>query len=337
MKKWIFLFCICSNTVIAQTTFTVNNIAAAYYGKVFIADTSEVFSRGWVAVFDKKNNRQLIRVDAEELAIDLHNEKLLANIHQLPYGEQSVIMYEDFNFDGIKDFAIEDGQNSCYHGPSFQVFLATRKGFILNADFTRLAQEYCGMFEVNAKDKTIHTMTKDGCCWHQFAEFAVINNKPVERVVIEEDAQNFPYITSSRSVWNGKKMVKTSVSTIDLEAEEIKIVLRFKVEQNQKEVVLFNINNRTLNYALLDKNGALEFYYPAETVYQNPDFTFHANTHTVRFKNKTASYSIFSDGAKTGIDILTGGKSYHWVGSATGKTDHLQSLLTTALDNVVME
>lgn len=337
MKKLFFLLCMCFNFCFAQTTFTVNNFSPLYYGKVYVADTAEVFSKGWVAVYEKKTNKLLIKVDAEELAVDLHDKKLLANIHQLPYGEQSVIMYEDYNFDGIKDFAIEDGQNSCYHGPSFQVYLATNKGFTLNADFTRLAQEYCGMFEINAKEKTISTMTKDGCCWHQFSQFAVINNKPVIRSIIEEDAHNFPYAISSQATWNGKRMVKTSVTTIDLQAAELKIILRFTVEKQQKEIVLFNINDRTLNYAVLNKDSAVEFAYPAETVYQNPDFTFNSKAHTVSFKNKTASYTVFSNGNKTGVDIETGGKIYHWMGNSTGKTDQLQTLLTTALDNVVIE
>lgn len=63
------------------------------------------------------------------------------------------MIYEDFNFDGKNDFAIMDGRFSCYGGPSFQVYLATANGFRHSPEFTRLAQEYCGMFEVNPKDK----------------------------------------------------------------------------------------------------------------------------------------------------------------------------------------
>jgi hypothetical protein len=33
---------------------------------------------------------------------------------------KSLIMYEDFNFDGKKDLAICDGQNSSYHLPSLR-------------------------------------------------------------------------------------------------------------------------------------------------------------------------------------------------------------------------
>ena len=77
----------------------------------------------------KKNKKQLIKINSDELTFTLHKGKVLANVKELPYGKQSSILYEDFNFDGIKDFAIMDGQNSCYHGPSFQIYLATNKGF----------------------------------------------------------------------------------------------------------------------------------------------------------------------------------------------------------------
>ena len=56
-----------------------------------ISDTSEVFSEGWVAVYDRKTNKKLIHVDADELSFDLHDYQLKANIAEIPYGEHSVL------------------------------------------------------------------------------------------------------------------------------------------------------------------------------------------------------------------------------------------------------
>lgn len=322
----------------AQTVFTVNNFSPDYYGKISISDTSEVFSKGWIAIFDKKANRQLIKVEAEELALSLHDGKALANIKELPYGEQSLILHEDYNFDGVKDFAIEDGQNSCYHGPSFQVFLGSKNGFTPSKSFTRLAQEYCGMFEVDAKNKRISTMTKDGCCWHQFSEFLVENNHPKAVKIVEEDGKDFPYSISSVETWNGTKMVKASSRTIDLKAEGIETVLSFTLEKNGKTAVLFNINDRTLNYALLQKNGEVEFSYPIEIVYQNPDFKVQTSTagNKAIFKNKDASYEIYESSASVGVKVILKGTTYDFKGIAGSKKGSLNGLLKTRLDNVVM-
>lgn len=324
------------NFTFAQATFKVSNFSKDYYGKIFISDTSEVFSKGWVAIYDTKSQKQIIKVEAEELALSLHDGKALANIKQLPYGEQSSIMYEDYNFDGIKDFAIEDGQNSCYHGPSFRIYLGTKSGFKFSPEFTALAQEYCGMFQVDYKQKKISVMTKDGCCWHQFSEFIVENNKPKVIKIVEEDQMGFPYNNYSEQNWDGKKMVLTSKSMITLDEEGIKTIFSFKVDKNQKQVVLFNINDRTLNYVLIDKNDEVEFSYPINTAYQNPDFDFDKKNNTVTFKNKDVVYTIYDNNNTIGITIVTGGKTYNWIGNSTTKKGKLTDITTTQLDNVVV-
>jgi len=45
------------------------------------------------------------------------------------FGTAALLIYEDFDFDGRRELAIMDGQNSCYHGPSFRIFLRRGRGF----------------------------------------------------------------------------------------------------------------------------------------------------------------------------------------------------------------
>jgi hypothetical protein len=52
-------------------------------------NTSEVFSKGWVAIYERKTNKQIIKVISEELALSLHDGKAFANIKITAlYGEQ---------------------------------------------------------------------------------------------------------------------------------------------------------------------------------------------------------------------------------------------------------
>jgi hypothetical protein len=331
----IFFF-ILTNLIYAQTVFTVENFSKDYYGKVTINDTTEVFSKGWVAIYDRKTNKQIIKVVSEELAISLHNGKVIANIKSLPYGEQSLIMYEDYNFDGKKDFAIEDGQNSCYHGPSFKIYLATDKGFSFSEAFTRLAQEYCGMFEVDYKEKKIYTMTKSGCCWHQYSQFIVKNNQP-KAIKILTDEQDFAFTIFTEEIWNGKTMIKKQEKTINTEQEGIQIILSFIVPENKKKVILFNTNDRTLNYAILRKDSTVEFSYPINTVYQSPDFKFYksSSNRSVIFSNKSATYKIYERPTEVGIEMSISGKTYNLVGDYKTKIGGLENLLKVQLDNVV--
>ena len=330
------VFLVLTNLTFAQTVFTMDGFSKDYYGKVEISDTSEVFSKGWIAIYDRKTDKQIIKVVSDELAISLHDGKAIANIKSLPYGEQSLIMYDDFNFDGKKDFAIEDGQNSCYNGPSFKIYLATDKGFSLSKAFTRLAQEYCGMFQVDYNEKKISTMTKSGCCWHEFSEFIVENNTP-KAIKIITDEQNLPFNIFTEQTWNGKTMVKKSTRTIDINQEEIKVILSFTVPENGKQVILYNINDRTLNYALVRKDSTVEFFYPIETVYKNPDFKFDSSStnHSVTFLNKSATYKIYDRPTELRMEITVEGKTYNLIGDIRTKTGGLDNLLKVQLDNVV--
>jgi hypothetical protein len=318
-----------------QTAFKVDHFSKEYYGKVFISDTSEVFSKGWVAIYNTQTNKQLIKVDAEELALSLHDGKAKANVKSLPYGEQSLIMYEDYNFDGKKDFAICDGQNSCYHGPSFRIYLAADDGFRFNEAFTKLAQENCGMFSVDAKEKKIYTMTKDGCCWHQSSEYSVVNNKPKEISIVTEE-YHIPFYISTIEKWDGKRMVSSSTKSIDLSEEGVDVILSFKVPQNGKQVVLFNLNDRMLYYAVLKKEDEVEFSYPLEAVYKSHDFTFEnkPGDMAVIFKNETAVYRVYEQVGKTGIITKVGGKTYHWQGDTKTQKGSLKKLTKVKLDNV---
>jgi hypothetical protein len=74
------LLTIFTTVTLAQNIFTVDNFSKDYYGKIQISDTSEVFSKGWVAIYDRRTNKQIIKVASDELALTLHDGKAFANI-----------------------------------------------------------------------------------------------------------------------------------------------------------------------------------------------------------------------------------------------------------------
>jgi hypothetical protein len=340
MKIFVYLFLISTAcaAAFAQKTFEVQDFSKDYYGKVFIETPSEVFSKGWVAIYEKKTNRQLLKVNSDELVSrDTEDGKLKANVKELPYGEQSVIIYDDFNFDGIKDFALMDGQNSCYHGPSFQIYLAgkVKSKFVLNRSFTRLAQEYCGMFEVDQKSKKISTMTKSGCCWHQFSEFIVVNNAPKAVKIVEDDATNFPFSNLSTEIRDGQKMVKTSVRTIDLENEDLKVLFSFKTKTNNR-VVLFSYENE-LHYILINQKESIDFAFPKDSEQENPTFSLDSkeNPTTLSFVNKGVTYKIYETaGEKIGVEVSVNGKLSDIPGDPNFKKGNLRQLAGANLTNI---
>lgn len=337
--------CLVAAPAAAQKLFQVQNFSPRYYGKVWVEQPGEVFSPGWVAIYEKSSGKELIKVDAEELAVDLENGKIKTNVHELPYGEQSVIIYEDFNFDGVNDFAIEDGQNSCYHGPSFRIYLAQGKSFALSEEFTDLAQNYCGMFSIDRAHKTISTMTKDGCCWHEYSEFAVRNGNLVPLSVVEVDQWHQPFSTITTTTWQGKKKATKFETELELSVEGTRIFFSFDLASNGKKMVLFSYNERTLQYALVKSDGRVEFTYPLLNSEgpENDNFIFSAAnpTKTLEFRNGDVRYRIYqtaSDGKapeKTGIEVSTNGKTYDLVGKVASKRGSLTRLGNLHLKNLV--
>lgn len=299
-----------------QVTFTVDDFSNYYYGKLFISDTTEVFSPGWVAIYNKKTQQQLIKVESEELTFTLHDGRVKANIRELPYGEQSQIIYEDFNFDGRNDFAIMDGQNSCYHGPSFQIYLTTDNGLKYSPEFTQLAQEYCGMFNIDPQEKRISTMTKSGCCWHQFSEFMVQNNKPVAIKIVEESYHPtgimWDYVENNRI--NGK-MVETHYSLYDNEGEMENLIYYFEFNNGKKMRLLGK--NGDLYYVFTDKDNKVEkFHYES--------FYYSTEENAIWFTTGDTTYKITS----SGIIVTTQKKEIEM----TAKTGSIRGSLSTLQD-----
>lgn len=342
---FICLFLGLGATVFGQKTYEVQDFSKDFYGKVYIEDTSEVYSKGWIGVFEKKTDRQLIKVVLEEISNNETDEdgKQKANVQELPYGEQSHIIYEDFNFDGVKDFAIMDGKNSCYGGASFQIYLAGKgkSQFVLNPDFTRLAQEYCGMFDVNTEKKTISTMTKSGCCWHEFSEFIVVGNKPRAIKIVEEELGGLPFVKTTTQTWNGNKMVKTTSRTANFkESGDVTVLMSFKTTNNS-EVVLF-IYGEELQYAFVDKTGNVDFTYPhdAGTEQENLPFMLDAKEKqlTLSFTNKGVTYKIDeTENEKIAVLINAKGKVTTIAGNQATLNGSLRKLAGEKLSNVVLK
>ncbi|MDO4700022.1 MAG: hypothetical protein Q4A69_05010 [Moraxella sp.] len=135
-----------------------------------------------IHVYQTGQNQPVISQDSELSDYDLtlnDEHKITVNVSQIPYGEQSVLIFDDFNFDGNKDLALKTGNYSCYGGPSYNIYLATGNGFALSDAFSELAHNHCGMFDVETDKKLIHTMSKSGCCYHEYSHYRVVDGVPI--------------------------------------------------------------------------------------------------------------------------------------------------------------
>jgi hypothetical protein len=337
------LFALLSTHTFAQKTHTVI-ISDDLEGKINLQNPDEVFSPGVITIHKKSTGKELIKVQSDELALTLHDGKAVANIMQIPYGEQSLIIYEDFNFDGVKDLAIEDGQESCYHGPSFNIYLADKNDknkFTHSAEFSRLSHEYCGMFFADSSLKKISVMTKSGYGWHQYSEFIVQNNVPFAVSIVTEDRFAQPFSITTTEKWNGKKMVKTVERFFDAETNGNNVEFSFEIEKNKKQVLLFTMNGDNLAYALIGQDKRVEFLYPESLNGKPPGFAFTITSkqHVLSFANKNAKYIVYEekDGENVGVAVKVDGKTYDLTGIPKSKSGTLDFLTNSKFENVTIK
>ncbi|WP_412479065.1 XAC2610-related protein [Azonexus sp. IMCC34839] len=309
----------------ARKTYPISAFSEDYHATVTVEDTKDVFRPGAVSVFATKSGKRLIHVESDELAFDVRGGTVSPNVQQLPYGEQSVLIFDDFNFDGRKDLAIMDGQNSCYHLPSFQIFLATDQGFTKSAAFTELAQNFCGMFSVDAADRTLSTMTKSGCCWHQFNTYKVVWNRPVLIKSTEDGPLGTMFRYHRFVLWeNGKT---TTDFQLEDNVESEPSILRFPLKQGGKWVEVFMADAATLDYALVRDSGSVEFSYVLDVLGHrqgkrlrkaSPMFWNKAGT-AISFRNGPYLYTIYDEPQRLGVAVTIGKRTVFFEGDPRGR------------------
>lgn len=190
MTKIIFFILLLNAGVLAQEIFNISKASKIYDVRLEVEECGEVSCTGNAkfSIFKKGERKpfQIFTTPTEFMAEEAKrpNTKIM-------YDYQSVVFFEDYNFDGIADLAIRDGNNGGYGGPSYQIYLFSPKlkKFVHNSALTKLNQGvYLGMMEVDKKKNVLRTSSKSGCCWHQTEEFAVVGNRPKKVYEWTQDA-----------------------------------------------------------------------------------------------------------------------------------------------------
>lgn len=333
--RTIFLFVTCFFagffTVSAQQRFQIIGFSDRYEGFLEIAKgyEEEVFKKGRISIIEQKTKKKLFTIESEELSYDLDGDgKVITNVSEIPYGEQSIIISGDFNFDRRPDLAIMDGQNSCYHGPSFQIYLETDKGLVHSEEFTRLAQEYCGMFSVNDDDKTISTMTKSGCCWHEFSLFRVEDNIPIVIEIFEQGVNADGYTMQIKETKRvGGRLVEKVYNV--LAAEERLEEVHSIVFAKDKTASIYRSNDEDhaeLVYIFQNKEGHVELFY-------NDHFTYDKAKNILKFTNENVTYEI----GESTILVKMNGKNVRMNSVSKNSQQTLRNLAKLKLSNMQMK
>lgn len=170
---------------------------------------------GMLVVSDKKNRSELQKIRMDNIFISFAGkDEPLVNSARM-YDYQGVINVGDFDFDGHEDFAVQNGNNGPYGGPTYDVYLYSKAGnrFVLSESLTNLISETLGFFQVDSRQKLIKTSAKSGCCYHEYVEYKVVKGEPVPVYRVIEDALNSgddEYVTVTKERFHDGRWHSTS-------------------------------------------------------------------------------------------------------------------------------
>lgn len=184
------LICACAFLLIshcakAQFKFTANNSSNNFKAKIFVENctTGHCNGKATIILYDKITDQEMQTFTSNDLDFGL-TEMQNAQLGWLDLGKyQTPLIFGDFNFDGIEDLAIRNGNNGAYASPSYDVYLSVNNKFVLNAPLTKLASENLGLFDVDKKNKQLSIHIKNGCCFDK-----AINYKYDAKQVLYEDS-----------------------------------------------------------------------------------------------------------------------------------------------------
>ena len=326
------LFTINNQNIFGQI-FTLKDFSKNYYAKVNLIDTEK--NKSIVTVYSKTDNKKILSVKSDSYVMDIQLKDSDTG------SNQEIVLFQDFNFDEDEDFAIQTGYSS--KGPSFSIFLFKDGNYILNKEFTEIIQSSQGDFDLEKSTKTISTRGNGGCCWHSNSTYVVNNGIPkLMSQTVEELNSSIETVTTT--IWKNGKYNKNVIKTINLENEGIKEIMSFNLANSKKRLVLYNINDTILNYALIHNDNTIEFYFPLEVEYKRPDFAIRSSSvlSELSFANKGVKYKIYqkttnSQIKEVGIIVNSNGKEFKLQGDLTSLKGNLQKSKIIELDNVIDE
>lgn len=200
--KSLIIFCsilLITSTSEAQFKFLANNSSDQYKAKIFVdkCEGNACGGKATIIVYDKVTNREIDTFHSEDLDFGL-TESQNAKLGWLELGKyQTPLIFGDFNFDGMEDLAIRNGNNGAYASPSYEIYLTSKENkFVKSRELTKLASENLGMFDIDKKTKQIAIHQKDGCCFDKTINYKLdAKNVPYEESSVIEDSSVADMVT----------------------------------------------------------------------------------------------------------------------------------------------
>lgn len=211
MHKWIgLLLTVCVVSTVQAETFHVQK--GDWTAKIQVAECDEYACTG-------------------QSTIELNTGKYIQSFHQddssfYRKNKHELFQFDDFlnsadyNFDGLLDIAISQGNYGAYGSPIYDIYLQTQSGkFVLNDELTELASsDFLGLPEVDIENRLLKVFRKIGYSERIETHYHVRQNqRPALQQIYEHHTEYLvdDTVRETTTIWeNGKKSI-----TIELKSK----------------------------------------------------------------------------------------------------------------------
>lgn len=195
----------------AQNYFELTNVSNGFNVVVSMETCTEnkCSGKATVDLYDKNTMKKYQSFSSSDFYLDLNeNHKPVSD------SLKNSVVFGDFNFDGLEDFAIRNG-NTNHESPFYEVYLndGSKQQFVLNDELTNLVRSNSGMFKTDSEHKKIIAYQKNGCCWNLTSEYLLVPERGLLKVLeFEEDTRDPEKVTTvKREFIDYKWFAKTTI------------------------------------------------------------------------------------------------------------------------------
>lgn len=179
--KFNILFFFLFLKLYSQNKYTVASVSDKFYFEVYgkpekikIGCGRNEISNCKIKIFQKNNKKFLQEVNSDSFIFDIKATKIV--VSNSKFEDCNPILIYDFNFDGIKDLAIRNG-NNMNDGSNFDFYFYDNKNkkFVKDEQLSTICKEGSGLFEINSFKRKIKV--NDGEFMHSYTTVYEYNSK----------------------------------------------------------------------------------------------------------------------------------------------------------------
>ena len=155
----------------------IDEVYEAYINASYIGAYNGKPPQGSITIKNVNTGKELLKLEVESF----YDDSFLESADKtLSIDEQDWILMDDYNFDGINDIAVTNGQINYDDTFQYQVYLGTKDGkLIFSPEFTEIISQG-GMLTVDSQKKQLRfEYDNDEDDNIDVETYKVVNNKPV--------------------------------------------------------------------------------------------------------------------------------------------------------------